>query len=65
MVLQAATFADRLAVTDPAAVGHIRDTLWTLGSPLQYRLLVRQRGWTTQQYRDWMVRALAAMVPPP
>jgi AcrR family transcriptional regulator len=61
----ATTFADRLAVTDPAAIAHIRDTLWTLGSPLQYRLLVEQRGWTTRQYRDWIARALAALVPPP
>jgi AcrR family transcriptional regulator len=61
----AATFAERLAVTDPAAIAYIRDTLWTLGSPLQYRLLVQQRGWTSRQYRDWMARALAAMVPPP
>jgi AcrR family transcriptional regulator len=61
----AATIADRLAVTEPAAIAYIRDTLWTLGSPLQYRLLVHQRGWTPRQYRDWMARALAAMVPPP
>jgi AcrR family transcriptional regulator len=60
----AATFANRLAVTDPAAIAYIRDTLWTLGSPLQYRLLVLQRGWTSRQYRDWMARALPAMVPP-
>ena len=61
----AATFAERLAITDPAATVYIGDTLWTLGSPLQYRLLVQQRGWSSQQYRDWMARALAAMVPPP
>jgi AcrR family transcriptional regulator len=60
-----ATFAERLAVTDPAAIAHIRDTLWTLGSPLQYRLLVQERGWTRRQYRDWIARALAAMIPPP
>jgi AcrR family transcriptional regulator len=63
--LLAATFADRLDVTDPAAIAYIRDTLWTLGSPLQYRLLVHQRHWTPKQYRDWMARALAAMIPPP
>lgn len=61
----AATFADRLALTDPAAIAYVVDTLWTLGSPLQYRLLVQQRGWTSRQYRDWIARALAAMVPPP
>lgn len=60
----AAAFADRLGVTDPAAVAGMRDTLWALGSPLQYRLLVRQRGWPVRRYRDWAARALAAMVPP-
>jgi AcrR family transcriptional regulator len=60
----AATFADRLGVTDPAAVAGMRDTLWVLGSPSQYGLLVRQRGWPVGRYRDWAARALAAMVPP-
>jgi AcrR family transcriptional regulator len=59
-----ATFAELLGVTDTAAIAHIRDTLWTLGSPLQYRLLVHQRGCTPRQYRDWIARALAALVPP-
>jgi AcrR family transcriptional regulator len=57
----AATVAARLDVTDPDAVGRIRDTIWTLNSPLQWDLLVRQRGWTTQAYRDWMAAALAAL----
>lgn len=61
----ARTTADLLGVVDPADLQHIRDTLWTLGSPLQYGLLVRDRGWTRQAYRDWMLRALTALVPPP
>jgi AcrR family transcriptional regulator len=60
----AATLADRLGATDPPSVRHIRDTVWTLGSPLQYQLLVIDRGWTVQQYRNWIARALAAMLPP-
>lgn len=31
-----------------------RDTLWALASPETYRLLVRERGWTPQQYEDWL-----------
>lgn len=31
-----------------------RDTLWTLGSPEVYRLLVSERGWTPQQFEDWL-----------
>lgn len=30
------------------------DTLWVLGSPEVYRLLVRERGWNPQQYEDWL-----------
>ncbi|HEX2808792.1 MAG TPA: hypothetical protein VHN80_21725 [Kineosporiaceae bacterium] len=60
----ALTTADLLQVADPDDLQHIRDTLWVLGSPLQYGLLVHDRGWGKQGYRDWMVRALTAMVPP-
>lgn len=60
----AETLAGRLGVTDPPSVAHIRDTVWTLGSPAQYRLLVVERGRTLRQYRDWIARALAALVPP-
>ena len=38
------SFARLLGVTDPAAVRQIRDTLWVLGAPLQYGLLVHDRG---------------------
>jgi AcrR family transcriptional regulator len=61
----AATVADRLGVTDPERIAYIRDAIWILGSPLQYGLLVRERGWSPRQYRDWMARALPALVPPP
>lgn len=30
------------------------DILWALGSPENYRLLVRERGWTPQRYEDWL-----------
>ncbi|MBG0567082.1 TetR/AcrR family transcriptional regulator [Actinoplanes aureus] len=60
----AATLADRLGVADPAAVAYMQDVLWTVGSPLQYGLLVHGRGWTIERYRDWTARALAALVPP-
>jgi hypothetical protein len=59
--LLARTVADRLGTDD---VDAIRDSLWVLQSPLQYGLLVRDRGWTAGQYRDWMARALRALLPP-
>ncbi len=60
----AGTLADRFGITDPAGIDHIRDAVWALGSPLQYGLLVRGRGWTLQQYRDWTARALTALSRP-
>jgi AcrR family transcriptional regulator len=35
-----------------------RGLLWTLTSRDLYRLLVRDRGWTAQQYEDWLANTL-------
>ncbi len=59
--LLAATVADRLGTTD---TDRIRDSLWVLQSPLQYGYLVRDRGWPVDAYREWMARALRALLPP-
>ena len=34
------------------------DILWALSGPDTFRLLVRERAWTTDQYRDWLAAAL-------
>jgi AcrR family transcriptional regulator len=57
----AATVADRQGVTDPRRVDDLRDTIWVLNSPLQYRLMVQQRGWPIERYRDWIATALVAL----
>jgi AcrR family transcriptional regulator len=57
------TFARLLDVTDPEARHRIRDTLWLLGSPLQYGLLVHDRGWSVTAYQTWMEQALLSLVP--
>ena len=57
------TFAKLLDVSDPAGVRQIRDTLWLLGSPLQYGLLVHDRGWSVAAYRAWMEAALSTLLP--
>jgi AcrR family transcriptional regulator len=36
-----------------------RDTVWTLISPEVYELLVGDRGWTPDEYEQWLARALA------
>ena len=39
-------------------VRRARDILWSLTSRDLYRLLVRERGWTPQQYEDWLAKTL-------
>jgi AcrR family transcriptional regulator len=60
----AATVAERLGDTDPGRVAYLRDTIWTLNSPQLYGLLVHQRGWSVQAYRDWIATALTALAIP-
>jgi AcrR family transcriptional regulator len=44
---------------------HARDILWSLTSRDLYRLLVRERRWTAQQYEDWLAGTLVeALVRP-
>jgi AcrR family transcriptional regulator len=37
-----------------------RDILWTLTSRDVYRMLVKDRGWTSQAYEDWLADAIVA-----
>ncbi len=37
-----------------------RDLLWTLTSREVYRLLVRERGWASQAYENWLADTLAS-----
>ena len=43
-------------------IERIRDTIWLLNSPLQYRLLVEERGWSLEGYANFIGRALLALV---
>jgi hypothetical protein len=46
-------------------VGEVRDVLWTLNSVSLYELLVLERGWSAERYRDFAADALiAALVDP-
>jgi AcrR family transcriptional regulator len=56
--LLAATVADRRGGGDVAA---IRDALWVLMSPLQYGMIVRDRGRPVTWYRDWVARTLRTL----
>ena len=56
--LLAATLADRRGGGD---VAELRDALWVLMSPLQYTMIVRDRGRPPSWYRDWAARALRTL----
>jgi hypothetical protein len=37
-----------------------RDELWALGAAEVYHLLVCQRGWSPDRYRDWLAEVWAS-----
>lgn len=46
-------------------VQHARDLLWALTSRDLYRMLVRERGWTPQEYQDWLTKTVVEMLTAP
>lgn len=60
----ATTVAAKRGDADLSRVGYLRDTIWALNSPLLYGLLVHERGWTVEAYRDWVATALTALATP-
>lgn len=60
----ATTIAAKRGDADLSRIGYLRDTIWTFNSPLLYGLLVHQRGWTVEAYRDWVATALTALATP-
>jgi hypothetical protein len=40
------------------SVEEARDLIWTLCSTTLHELLVRERNWTPERYRDWLAAAL-------
>ena len=49
---------DALRLESDAAL----DTVWALASPDLHRLLTRTRGWTREQYCDWLAESLATLL---
>jgi AcrR family transcriptional regulator len=54
--------ADRGALRPGLDVDQARDVLWTLNSHAIHELLVVQRGWSPERYRDWLADALARVL---
>jgi AcrR family transcriptional regulator len=51
--------ADREVLRPELSVKEARDLLWTLSSLAVHDLLVVQRGWSPERYRDWLAATLA------
>jgi AcrR family transcriptional regulator len=66
MMRFAQLLAERGVLRSDLAVEDARDTLWTLNSLAVHDLLVVQRGWSAERYRDWLATVLAGvlLVPP-
>jgi AcrR family transcriptional regulator len=62
MAVNAARLASLPGVRRELSVDRIRDVLWTCTSPELYELLVLQRGWTVEDYRDHVFRALSGQL---
>ena len=56
--------ADRGVLRPGLSVEEARDLLWTLNSLAVHDLLVLQRGWSPERYRDWLAATLASALLP-
>jgi AcrR family transcriptional regulator len=60
MALNAERLTAHAGVRRDLTVEQIRDVMWTYTSPDLYDLLVTQRGWTVDQYRDFLFRGMSS-----
>jgi hypothetical protein len=56
--------ADRGVLRPGMSAQEARDLLWTLNSMAVHDLLVLQRGWSPERYRDWLAATLAQALLP-
>jgi AcrR family transcriptional regulator len=60
----AAHLAEAGALAPGLAVERARDLIWLHTAPDTYRLLVTERGWTLDEYQQWLATSLAAALLP-
>jgi AcrR family transcriptional regulator len=60
MLRFAQLLAQRGVLRSDLTLEEARDTLWSLNSLAVHDLLVVQRGWSAERYRDWLAATLAA-----
>lgn len=54
--------AEQGALRDGVSEQQARDAIWTLNSVEVWSLLTEQRGWSTEQYEQWVGRAMGDAV---
>jgi AcrR family transcriptional regulator len=62
MTLNARRLGKHTGVRSDVTVEQVRDVLWTYTSPELYDLLVVQRGWTIDRYRDFLFLGMAGQL---
>ena len=63
--LLARTVLDRLGDSDDSdRLAEVRDTIWAFNALSMYGMLVVQRGWPLDRYREWVRTALHALLIP-
>lgn len=63
--LLARTVLSRLGEQDdPDRLAEVRDTIWAFNAVAMYAMLVVQRGWPLDRYREWLSTALRALILP-
>ena len=60
----AALLAERGALRPGLTVDRAADIIWTVCAQANYESLVRARGWSHDEYRDWLTDTLAAHLLP-
>lgn len=62
MTLNARRLSSRPGIRPELSIDQIRDVLWTYTSPDLYDLLINHRGWTLQDYRQFLLRGLTGQL---
>lgn len=60
--MAARRLAEQGALRDGVSEQQARDAIWTLNSVEVWSLLTEQRGWSTEQYEQWVGRAMGDAV---
>jgi len=58
MTLAATSFRDQGVLRPDLTIARAADILWLYVGPWTYRVLVTERGWTLDEYEEWLARTL-------